>query len=126
MAAEVLSVKARSGLSAQNRAAPRVFVRTLQYVASTPQWETFLGTLPVAGDRRELRRMYNSPASRNLRAKTGTMEDTSALSGFVLTRGGERVLFSILSNQVPSEYRAKRAEDQVGIRLASLTRSPGG
>jgi D-alanyl-D-alanine carboxypeptidase len=66
--------------------------------------------------------MSGSPASRNLRAKTGTMEGVSALSGMVRTRSGERVLFSILSNDVPSEYRAKRAEDQLGIRLASLTR----
>jgi len=32
------------------------------------------------------------------------------------------LLFSILANDLTSEYRAKRAEDQLGIRLASLTR----
>ena len=84
--------------------------------------QDFLGTLPVAGTRRELGRMYRSPAAGNLRAKTGTMEGISALSGIVTTRSGERILFSILSNEVASEYRAKRAEDQLGIRLASLTR----
>ena len=67
--------------------------------------------------------MSGSPAARNLRAKTGTMEGVSALSGMVRTRSGERVLFSILANGVSSEYRAKRVEDRLGIRLASLTRA---
>ena len=66
--------------------------------------------------------MYRSPAALNLKAKTGTLDGVSALSGVVRTRSGERILFSILANDVTSEYRAKRAEDQIGIRLASLTR----
>jgi len=117
-------VRDGSGLSTENRATPGVFVRTLEHMSGTDQWETLLETLPEAGIRRELRRMYNSPAARNLRAKTGTMDSVSALSGVVRTQAGERVLFSILANQVPSEYRAKRAEDQIGIRLAALTRAP--
>jgi D-alanyl-D-alanine carboxypeptidase/D-alanyl-D-alanine-endopeptidase (penicillin-binding protein 4) len=66
--------------------------------------------------------MYRSPAARNLRAKTGTMEGVSALSGMVKTRSGERILFSIMANELRSEYRAKRAEDELGARLASLSR----
>ncbi len=119
---EELQVRDGSGLSEENRASAGVFVRTMEYMASSPYWEEFLGTLPEAGVRRELRRMYRSPAARNLRAKTGTMDGVSALSGLVRTRSGERILFSFLSNDVASEYRAKRAEDQLGIRLASLTR----
>jgi D-alanyl-D-alanine carboxypeptidase/D-alanyl-D-alanine-endopeptidase (penicillin-binding protein 4) len=117
-----VQVQDGSGLSTENRATPGVFVRTLEYMSGTSHWEAFQETLPEAGVRRDLRRMYNSPAARNLRAKTGTMDSVSALSGVVRTRSGERVLFSILSNRVTSEYRAKRAEDQIGIRLASLTR----
>jgi D-alanyl-D-alanine carboxypeptidase/D-alanyl-D-alanine-endopeptidase (penicillin-binding protein 4) len=119
---EEVQVRDGSGLSEENRASPSVFIRTLEHMSSTPYWEPFLNTLPEAGVRRELRRMSQSPAARNLRAKTGTMDGVSALSGLVRTRTGERILFSILSNEVVSEYRAKRAEDQLGIRLASLTR----
>jgi D-alanyl-D-alanine carboxypeptidase/D-alanyl-D-alanine-endopeptidase (penicillin-binding protein 4) len=121
---EEVTVRDGSGLSTENRASPGVFVRTLEFMASTPHWEEFLNTLPEAGVRRELGRMYRSPAARNLRAKTGTMDRVSALSGLVRTRTGERILFSILSNEVASEYRAKRAEDRLGIRLASLSRPP--
>jgi len=121
--AQEISVRDGSGLSPRNRASAGALVKVLAFLGDSPHWEDFWATLPQAGVWRELRRMGNSPASRNLRGKTGTMDGVSALSGMVRTRSGERVLFSILSNQVQSEYRAKRAEDQLGIRLASLTRA---
>ena len=121
-----ISVRDGSGLSAENRASASVFVQTLAFMARSRHWEAFAETLPVAGVRGELGRMYRTPAARNLRAKTGTMNSVSALSGEVHTRSGERIFFSILSNEVPSEYRAKRAEDQIGSRLAALTRPTDG
>jgi D-alanyl-D-alanine carboxypeptidase/D-alanyl-D-alanine-endopeptidase (penicillin-binding protein 4) len=117
-----LRVRDGSGLSPENRVSAGAIIHLLEFMAASPQWEAFWSTLPEAGVRRELGRMGGSPASRNLRAKTGTMEGVSALSGMVRTRSGERILFSILSNEVASEVRAKRAEDQVGIRLAGLSR----
>ncbi len=117
-----IRIKDGSGLSDQNLASANVFIRTLEYMEQSDYWELFLETLPEAGTRRELGRMYQSPAAGNLRAKTGTLDGVSALSGIVRTRSGERILFSILSNDIRSEYRAKRAEDLVGIRLASLSR----
>jgi len=120
--ASQISLRDGSGLSTGNRVTAGALVQVLGFLAETPDWEDFWGTIPQAGVRREMGRMSGSPASGNLRAKTGTMEGVSALSGMVTTRAGERVLFSIISNDVVSEYRAKRAEDQLGIRLASLTR----
>ena len=69
--------------------------------------------------------MYRSPAAGNLRAKTGTIEDASALTGLVQTRDGEHLAFSILVNGTPSTTRAKRVEDAIGIRLARLRRGAG-
>jgi len=120
--AEEIGIQDGSGLSETNRVSPSAFVQLLTYMAASPEWDMFLNTLPEAGTRRELSRMYRTPAAGNLRAKTGTLNRVSALSGIVRTRSGERILFSILSNAVASEYRAKRAEDQLGARLASLTR----
>jgi hypothetical protein len=45
------------------------------------------------------------------------------LSGVVRGVGGEPILFSILANNVPSTSRAKRVEDEIGIELASFSRS---
>ena len=35
---------------------------------------------------------------------------------------GERLAFSIISNNVPSTWRAKRVEDAIGARLAAFSR----
>lgn len=66
--------------------------------------------------------MYQTAAAGNLRAKTGTIENTSALTGLVRTANGERVLFSIIANDVPSRWGAKRIEDEIGVRLATFQR----
>lgn len=111
-----------SGLSAGNRVRASTFVSLLGHVAESEIWGELWATLPEAGNRRELARMYRTPAAGNLRAKTGTIEGVSALSGVVQSRDGERLAFSILVNGTPSTSRAKRIENDIGVRLASFTR----
>src|SRR6185295_6396437 len=88
----------------------------------TPLWEPYWETLPEAGNPHELRRMYQTPAAGNLRAKTGTIEHVSALSGMVRSANGERILFSIIANDLPSTRPAKMIEDRIGVQLASFER----
>lgn len=111
-----------SGLSAANRSDARTMIRLLSYMSESPMWESYWATLPTAGTSEGLRRMHRTRAERNLRAKTGTIDRVSALSGYVVSANGERLAFSIISNNVPSTWRAKRIEDAIGARLASFTR----
>jgi LysM repeat protein len=67
--------------------------------------------------------MYRTEAEGNLRAKTGTIDNVSALSGYVRASDGEQIAFSILSNDVPSTFRAKRIEDAIGARIAAFNRT---
>ena len=113
-----------SGLAAGNRTSASTFVSVLQRMAETETWNHYWASLPQAGTRRELRRMYQTAAAGNLRAKTGTIEGVSALSGIVRSRDHERLAFSILLNGTPSTTRAKRVENLVGARLAEFVRSP--
>jgi D-alanyl-D-alanine carboxypeptidase/D-alanyl-D-alanine-endopeptidase (penicillin-binding protein 4) len=113
-----------SGLSVLNRVAPRTTIRLLSYMARSPMWDDYRATLPEAGDPQGLKRMYKTRAEGNLRAKTGTIDHVSALSGYVTAANGERLAFSIMSNKVPSTWRAKRVEDAIGARLALFVR-PG-
>lgn len=113
-----------SGLSALNRTTARATIRLLSYMAESPMWESFWATLPEAGESNGLRRMYSTRAEGNLRAKTGTIDRVSALSGYVRAANGELLAFSIISNNVPSTWRAKRVEDAIGARLAAFNR-PG-
>ncbi len=112
-----------SGLSKGNRTSAGALVGLLLHVAASDNWDAFVSTLPEAG-RRSLRRMYGTRAARNLRAKTGTIDGVSALTGIVTTRDGETLLFSILSNELRSTGAAKRVEDRIGARLADFHRGP--
>ncbi len=122
--AEGLHIEDGSGLSRLNRAPPAAFVTLLAHMSAGENAETFWASLPEAGNQRELRRMYRSPAAGNLRAKTGTISRVSALSGIVRGTNGEPILFSIIANNVPSTWAAKDLEDRIGIRLASFDRAP--
>ena len=108
-------------MSKSNRTSAGALVGLLLHVATSDNWAAFVSTLPEAG-RRSLRRMYGTRAARNLRAKTGTIDGVSALTGIVTTRDGETLLFSILSNELRSTGAAKRVEDRIGARLAEFHR----
>lgn len=119
-----LHVEDGSGLSRLNRTTARDLVRLLAWVDRSTHAETFHASLPEAGNRRELGRMERTAAAGNLRAKTGTIHRVSALSGVVRSADGERLLFSLLVNDVPSTWAAKRAEDRLGVQLAEFRRGP--
>lgn len=114
-----------SGLSHRNRVSPSTFVDVIKGMSNGPLWSEYWASLPRAGQRRELPRMYRTAAADNLRAKTGTIEGVSALSGMVRSADGERLAFSLLVNDSPSQNRAKRVENLIGARLAEFRRAPG-
>lgn len=116
-----------SGLSPDNRVTARSTVHLLDLMRRTEVGEVFMESLPMAASRQggahSLRnRMAATPAANNLRAKTGTISNVSSLSGYVRAANGELLAFSILVNDVPSTYQAKRMEDAIGSRLARFTR----
>lgn len=113
-----------SGLSAGNRVTTGTLVDVISHMSRSPLWGEYWATLPEAGNRRELARMFRTAAAGNLRAKTGTIDGVSALSGVVQSRDGERLAFSMVVNGTPSTGRAKGLENRVGTRLASFTRGP--
>jgi D-alanyl-D-alanine carboxypeptidase/D-alanyl-D-alanine-endopeptidase (penicillin-binding protein 4) len=120
-----LTIVDGSGLSPLNRVNARAFIHVLSFMAKSPMFSNFWQTLPEAGASNGLHRMYRTSAEGNLRAKTGTIDNVSSLSGYVRAEDGEQLVFSIISNGVPSTYRAKRIEDAIGARIASFNRSGG-
>jgi D-alanyl-D-alanine carboxypeptidase/D-alanyl-D-alanine-endopeptidase (penicillin-binding protein 4) len=113
-----------SGLSSRNRVRAATFVSVLERMTHEPHWGVYWASLPEAGQRRGLGRMYRTAAAGNLRAKTGTIEGVSALSGMVRSQDGERLAFSLLVNGARSTTRAKRLENEVGVVLADFQRAP--
>ena len=61
--------------------------------------EAFVATLPIAGkDGTIATRMRRTRAAGNAVAKTGSISNVRSLSGYVRTRDGEMLVFSILAN----------------------------
>jgi serine-type D-Ala-D-Ala carboxypeptidase/endopeptidase (penicillin-binding protein 4) len=112
-----------SGLSPLNRASASSFIALLQYVQDSPHAELFMTTLPVAAETPRFRRMGGTPAAGNLRAKTGTIQNVSALSGYVRAANGERIAFSIIGNDLRSVAQGKHVENTIGARLAEFARA---
>jgi serine-type D-Ala-D-Ala carboxypeptidase/endopeptidase (penicillin-binding protein 4) len=118
-----------SGLSRLNQVTPRATVQLLDYMARSEIADDFLSTLPEAAAPGTLRhslrnRLGLTPAARNLRAKTGTINRVSSLAGYVNSASGERIAFAIFVNETPSTAIAKRIEDAIGVRLARFERPP--
>jgi serine-type D-Ala-D-Ala carboxypeptidase/endopeptidase (penicillin-binding protein 4) len=91
-----------SGLSLGDHLSARQILGILRRSARRP-WGFYLHeALPVAGVSGTLRdRMRTGPAHRNAHAKTGTLNTASALSGYVRSANGHRLVFSILQNRRP-------------------------
>ena len=109
-----------SGLSYANRAQARGILRLLWYVNEQPWAGTLRGTLPRPGEGTLEDRLLNV----KLRAKTGTLDRVSALSGWVwLERSGEWAEFSIMISDY-SQYYAKKIENQIVKVVAANASDP--
>jgi PBP4 family serine-type D-alanyl-D-alanine carboxypeptidase len=89
-----------SGLSRYNYVAPSTVTAILQQMYRDPvHREPFVATLPIAGkDGTISTRMRKTRAAENAVAKTGSIANVRSLSGFVKTRDGETLVFSIIAN----------------------------
>lgn len=117
-----------SGLSRKDLVKPRALTALLRYMRSRPEAAAFEAALPVAGVDGTLRdRLLETPALGVLRAKTGTLKYTSALSGYLRTPVGETLAFSILLNgyaQQPGQPSPQESVDAVAAALALEGRVP--
>jgi D-alanyl-D-alanine carboxypeptidase/D-alanyl-D-alanine-endopeptidase (penicillin-binding protein 4) len=113
-----------SGLSRRNLVTPRAVVKLLHYVAQQPWGESYLSTLPVAGEDGTLaERMKEVPAAGRIRAKTGTLGSVTALSGFATTVNGARLIFSIFGNH--HNLQGKDATDVVDALCLAMVEELG-
>ena len=88
-----------SGLSPKDKIAPRAFTRLLAYASHQPWGAAWRETLPVAGVDGTLdNRFKNTPFKGRMWAKTGTLDEVNALSGYLSAASGRVVAFSILVN----------------------------
>ena len=101
-----------SGLSRRDVITPEATVGLLRYMSRSKWAEVYRNSLPIAGvDGTLQNRMKGTPASGNVRAKTGSLRYVYTLSGYVTTASGEHVAFSIMLNNYYSVERAAALHD---------------
>jgi D-alanyl-D-alanine carboxypeptidase/D-alanyl-D-alanine-endopeptidase (penicillin-binding protein 4) len=94
-----------SGLARENRITARVATDTLIVMFRHPHGQMYRESLSVAGQDGTLaKRMLDLKG--HIFAKTGYIGGVRTLSGYIKTRGGRWLCFSILFNQVPGPVKA--------------------
>jgi D-alanyl-D-alanine carboxypeptidase/D-alanyl-D-alanine-endopeptidase (penicillin-binding protein 4) len=113
-----------SGLSLLDRWTPVGLATLLRTMWEDPDLRPYLvSALPIAGETGTLEhRMRKGPARGLVRAKTGTTDNASSLSGLV----GDRYVFSVLENGSPVRtVSAEASQNRFAQVLAAAARSTG-
>ena len=100
-----------SGLSHGERAKPRAMVQLLRKAWRADQAQAFFESLPVAGVDGTLRnRLQGGKAMGHAFLKTGTLNDTRALAGYVLATSGKMYAVAVMVNNAAAD-RGRAAMD---------------
>lgn len=88
-----------SGLSDQERVTAKGMVSLLDYIRSSRFAAQFLDTLPAVGEDGTMRlRLREQPVAGRSVAKTGTLRDTRAIAGIVVSKHGRSYIFCMIVN----------------------------
>lgn len=91
-----------SGLSVDNLIPPALLTDIFTEAVNNEALRPIIGTLPVAGGTGTLFERYHDKAGRGwVRAKTGTLTETSALTGVVVSNSQHIYSFTLLSTDAP-------------------------
>lgn len=113
-----------SGLDRSDRASCTLLMGALDAAGDTGP---LAAGFPVAGrDGTLARRFQGNPAAGRLRAKTGSLDEVAALTGYVDSAAGATPLaFAFLINQLPRGVAVGRAvQEQLGALLAAYPEAP--
>lgn len=109
------------GLSRENLITPRFQTSLLQFLSKRPHFDLFLNTLAVSGTDGTLRNRLSATEVRgSIHAKTGTLNGVNTLSGYMTTKSGRNLVFSIFANHVNATARVKRTIDEICSLFVNL------
>lgn len=111
-----------NGLSRNNAISPKQLVDALYAMRTSPYYQEFYNSLPVAGLTGTLHRaMKNSAAVGRVRAKTGTINNVKSFAGYVSTVTGRKLVFSLIVNNYDGRVKQmKKKLESVMIRMAEV------
>ncbi len=118
---EAIALMDGCGISRRDYVTARSVSQLLLGMHEKKNWPLYYASLPIAGVDGTLKgRMVGTPAQNNVHAKTGTLSQVRALSGYVTGRSGQLYVFSLLMNNFPGTARsAGNVQDQFAEYLAA-------
>lgn len=117
-----------SGLNDTNRFSSAQVNTMLKYIWDHfPLAPEYLSALGIAGKDGTVKyRFEGTDAVWRLRAKTGTLENVSALAGYVQAVGGEKFVFSVMANDFPGRASTVVQHiDALGAAVAAVGATGG-
>ena len=87
-----------SGLSGHDLVAPRALATFLSFAATQPWFAKWKATLPEGGVDGGLVTRFATTLKGRIFAKTGTLSEARALSGYVTTASGKTVIFAVMAD----------------------------
>ncbi|HEX8580006.1 MAG TPA: D-alanyl-D-alanine carboxypeptidase/D-alanyl-D-alanine-endopeptidase, partial [Allosphingosinicella sp.] len=109
-----------SGMSTYNRVTPRGIVTFLRWVQRQPWGAKWRDTLPIGGiDGTLARRFKGTPLEGRVFAKTGSLNATTGLSGYLIAKSGRTLTFSAFANDIPDGVAATKAIDAALVAIAA-------
>lgn len=110
-----------SGMSHDDLVTPHAVTTLLAYASHQSWGRTYRNALPTGGVDGTLSDRFTSPAMRGrVHAKTGTLDEANALSGYIQGRSGRTYVFSIFCNsRNPGTDTQVHVMDRIVTALAS-------
>ncbi len=110
-----------SGMSSHNLVAPRATAKLLAYAMSQPWFPAWKAALPVGGlDGSLTSRFSEAPLKNHVFAKTGTLGESRALSGYLDCASGKQVIFSIMvDDHLPGSIADRVTMDKIVAAIAA-------
>ena len=108
-----------SGMSTYNRVSPGGVVAFLRWTHSQPWGAKFKATLPIGGVDGTLKNRFKGTSLEGkIMAKTGTLNATNAIAGFLTAKSGKVLVFSAYANDVPDDVRATALAERALVLIA--------
>ena len=106
-----------SGLSRYNMFTPQNFVQVLDKLYKETLESRLFNIFPVGGKTGSIKNRYKDSTSPYVFAKTGTLGNVVTLSGYLKTKSGKTLIFSLMNNNVNKNPSWVRNENEKLLRL---------
>lgn len=110
-----------SGLSRHNLITPNAVAQLYTFMDKSRFAQAWRDSLTIAGiDGTLQNRFKGTRGENNIRGKTGTIDQVSSLSGYLTTAAGERLVFSLITNNIPEGRQRTATIDEIALLLVNF------